>query len=76
MELWFYLSGVIIVALIWIFIAYRDWNKGNDITMNNILAYSVSSLLSWIGFIVIVIVCLAWFLNEHVNDVIIKGKKH
>ena len=76
MGLWIYLSGVIITALIWISIAYRDWNKGKDITMDNILSYSVSSLLSWIGFIVITIVHLAWFLNEHINDVVIKGKKH
>ena len=76
MRLWIYFSGVVITALIWVLIAYRDWNKGKDITINNILAYSVSSLLSWVGFIVIVIFCLAWFLNEHINDVIIKGKKH
>ena len=76
MGWWIYLSGVIITALIWVLIAYRDWNKGNDTTMENVLSYSLSSLLSWAGLIVIVIACLLWFLDEHANDVIIEGKKH
>lgn len=75
MGWWIYLSGVIITALIWVLIAYRDWNKGDDITMYDILVYSVSSLLSWVGFIVSILAYLTWFLNEHANDVIIKGKK-
>ena len=75
MGWWIYFSGVITTALIWILIAYRDWNKGKNITIDNILAYSTSSLLSWVGFIGIVIACLALFLNKHINDVVIKGKK-
>ena len=76
MVWWIYFSGVIITALMCVLIAYRDWNKGGDVTMYDILVYSVSSFLSWVGFIVSVFAYLTWLINEHRNDVIIKGKKH
>ncbi len=72
MEWWiFYISGVVIMAIISIIEIHKHFLKGVDITIGELSAYTILSLLSW--FSIILRLCV--YIGEILDTVIIKGKK-
>jgi L-asparagine transporter-like permease len=66
-----YLLGCVLVFGILTLILYRQYNSGEDINLNEIVAYVISPFLSWL----MLVFMLCVLINMYSDEPIIKGKK-
>ena len=74
MGLWIYLSGVIATVILCLVFIYKDWSNNVDTKLSDILMYITISLASWVTIIFLIVYKISFFLGEHSEDVVIKGK--
>lgn len=75
MFLWFYLTFCFINLVVLGWITYRDYSNGEDTTLGWLLWYAFLTVLSLVGTLLIITAFSCSFIEEHHDDVIIKGKK-
>lgn len=66
-----YLLGCVLVFGILTLILYRQYNSGEDINLNEIVAYVISPFLSWL----MLVFMLCVLINMYSDEPIIKGRK-
>lgn len=76
MEIWFYLSGVIVSIVVVLISCLHDWYCGIDIRLGELLKAIVSTLGSWFTVIYVIVMALWELFQEHYGDIVIKGKNN
>lgn len=75
MELWVYLSGVIVSIVVVLIFCLHDWYCGIDIRLGELLKAIVYTLGSWLTVISVIVKALLELFQAHYGDIVIKGKK-
>lgn len=73
--MWWYLSGVIAVLIIWILLNYIEYRKKGklEITSSEIVYFSFTMICSWVGVGVNIIVFIIWWALK--NETIFSFEK-